>query len=151
MRESGRYSPLPHSATPTAPPRTLPRLFAPFRAALSRSHLQYRKSLIEREKNAESSSPHSDEHPLQRLIASLLLRLGKVYLAFLGDVQPVFNWMVELLACEIEHGIAHFVEAMEAAVAVRNAIHLAAEDVLREKRRDGALPAGRIGLAPFLL
>ena len=41
---------------------------------------------------------------------------------FREDVQHVLNSMVELLACEIEHGIAHFVEAMKAAIAVRNAV-----------------------------
>ena len=33
-----------------------------------------------------------------RFVPRLLFRLGEVRLAFVGDVQPVFNSMVELLA-----------------------------------------------------
>ena len=72
-------------------------------------------------------------------------------LADLWEVHRVRKRMVELLASEIEHGIAHLVETMVVAVAERYAIYLATEDVLHQKSRDGALSAGRVDLAPFFL
>ena len=88
---------------------------------------------------------------LQRFVAQLLFRLGEMRLAALREVHRVRKGMVELLAGQVEHGIAYSIETMVVAIAVRHAIHLAPEDVLNKKCRDGTLPAGWVGRAPFLL
>ena len=82
--------------------------------------------------------------PLEKLVPLALFLLGKVHLAELLGVIPVVQVLPELLAGEVKGVAVHHVIAVEVAVRQRDAVNLAAEEILYQKCRDGALPAGLV-------